>query len=123
VSANTDLAEIFSSYVIGGAYPYLIVKRGGDFVGMLRAAEVRKVERGTRTRTRARDILLPREYLVTVDPAATCQQADHLMASRGADHAYVMSGSGPIGIVYRQDIEAYRKRQAGIRAALESGMT
>jgi Zn-dependent protease len=83
------------------AYPVLV---GGNLVGIVRLADVRKVAREKWPWTRISEIMTPREQLTTIDASISAVRAAQMLAGAGTAELAVVDGLAFVGLVEQQDV-------------------
>ena len=104
--------DTFADQVLASQAGAVSVVRGTDVVGTLGARQLRRVRRDRWPRTRAGDLMTPREDLPTILPETTVRAAlEHLQRS-GLDGLPVTVGGSMTAIVTRRAIaQAIRDRR------------
>lgn len=115
VSPDITLSELSSEFMTHKHNGFPIVDKSGEVLGCVAAQDLRRVDRNRWDTTFVRDVMIPKEKLVTVKESDSAQQVATLMSRNQIGRVFVLNDSGRLaGIVTRSDIIKIIKVQESI---------
>jgi Zn-dependent protease/CBS domain-containing protein len=107
VAADTVLQQMVDEHVLGMGRRCFLVSRGADTVGLMTLHRIKEVAKSEWTSTTAAEVMIPMGEVKSVGPSSDLWAALQLMDRDGVNQLPVMSGSGVVGMLSREDIVTY----------------
>ncbi|MBI4258296.1 MAG: site-2 protease family protein [Thaumarchaeota archaeon] len=86
---------------------------GDDLVGCVTIGDLKKVPRGSWGMVKVKEIMTPREKLVTIGPESSAIEAFRLMSKNQLGRVFVLDGGKLVGIVTRSDVMRFVEVKTG----------
>jgi len=112
VQASDTVAALIAGPVLHQGRRYLLVEEPGQPAGLITLHEIKRVPAAERETTRARDIMLPAERIVTVAPDATLWEVLRRMGHENVNQVPVMTGDRLVGVISREQLVGIIKNQS-----------
>jgi Zn-dependent protease/CBS domain-containing protein len=104
VSPQLSVQALVDERLMGSSQRAFPVIEEGRLVGLVCLADVRKLDREKRTRTRVGEIMTPMERLHVLSPSDKASEAMNRLAEGGVNQLPVLEDGRLIGVVTREDI-------------------
>lgn len=115
VSPDMTLSELSSEFMQHKHNGFPVVDSSGEILGCITTQDLRHVQRNRWDTTFVRDVMTPKEKLVTVKESDSAQQVVTLMSRNQIGRVFVLNDSGRLaGIITRSDIIKTVKVQESI---------
>lgn len=104
VTPGTSLQELIDHYVATNFQRAFVVVHGDQFLGLVTASDIRKVDPGKRLWTPVTEIMVRPPEVATVSPDDSLEAAFHLLAQNGVHQLPVVEDGQPVGLITRESI-------------------
>ncbi len=112
VSPNISVVTLVQDYILGSDdYGFPVVDQG-ELVGLVTLEDVRRADRGRWTSLTVRDIMTPREALITVSADDDGATAFDLLAQHDVRQLPVLEGGRLVGLLRRNDLVRWLQLQS-----------
>lgn len=117
VEANATLAAVVADVFLAHNTRYAAVTRGGVFVGLLTLGDVMRVPQERWPATFAYDVMVPRQQLLTVQPAEPIIGVLPHLQMDGVNQLPVVAGDTLVGLLSRGDLVRYLQLRQSLHLA------
>jgi Zn-dependent protease len=107
VSADVTLQNLVDEHILGGGQHCLLIKRGGDTVGLITLQRIREVPRPQWATTHAGEIMQPLDFLESIDPDSELWVALQKLDRDGVNQLPVVRNGRVIGMLAREDVISF----------------
>jgi predicted transcriptional regulator len=107
IPADARLQNLVDEHILGSGQHCLLVKRGGDTIGLITLERIREVPRGQWAATRAGEVMLPLDLLNGVDPDTELWTALEKLDRNGVNQLPVVRNRQVVGMLAREDVISF----------------